>query len=59
MSYAEAVHRAYPMLLALAALSALVAVVTDSVTTLHAVGVILTAFGVFWYYRYDAIRADR
>lgn len=46
------------MLLALATLSALVAIVTDSVTTLHALGVILTAFGVFWYYQYDAMRSD-
>lgn len=50
---ADAVHDAYPMLLALAVLSALVAIVTDSVTTIHAVGVILTAFGVFWYYQHD------
>ena len=46
------------MLLALAALSAVVAIITDSVNTFHAAGVILTAFGVFWYYQYDAIRTE-
>lgn len=59
MSYADTVHRAYPMLLALAALSAVVAIATDSVTTWHSVGVILTSFGVMWYYQYNAIRSDR
>ena len=59
MNVADTVHRAYPMLLALAALSAVVAIITDSVTTLHAAGVILTSFGVMWYYQYDAIQASR
>lgn len=58
-SYADAVHRAFPMVLALAVLSALVAIVTDSVTTFHAVAVILTSFGVCWYYQYDAKRTTR
>ena len=58
MNVTDTVHRAYPMLLALAALSAVVAIITDSVTTWHAAGVILTSFGVMWYYQYDAIRAD-
>lgn len=50
---ADAVYRAYPMLLALALLSVLVAILTDEAHPLHSVGVILTAFGVFWYLNYE------
>lgn len=49
---ADAVHRAYPMLLSLALLSVVVAIITGEVHPLHAAGVILTAFGVFWYYQF-------
>lgn len=50
---ADAVHRAYPMLLSLALLSVVVAIITGEVHPLHAAGVILTAFGVFWYLNYQ------
>lgn len=53
IDYADAVHRAYPLLLVLATLSALVAIAIGTVTTWHAAGVVLTAFGVFWWLNYE------
>lgn len=59
MPIAEAIHRVYPALVALAVLSLLVAILVGKTNTYHSAGMVLLAFGAFWYYRYGEYLAAR
>lgn len=59
MRIAESIYRVYPALVALGVLSLLVAILVGKTNSYHSAGILLLAFGVFWYYRFGEYLAAK